>query len=1181
MASGYQDMWEYNLKFLSLRKARLLSLFLVLLIVTGVKGQSYFPNLITRTSKTPVCFVNTTTGRQVSAEQIKSGELIAREISGGLLNTYEIELINNKYARATIDKGDLSILVTIYEPGGSKAGEFVSKKYGPLHIHFISDKAGAHRLEIRSLEKNSIKRKYELRVEPPRDATPQDRQYCLATKAFAEAEILRASWQKDSLRAAIKKYAEARLIWQDAGYLNEAADAYQSTGETYFTLCEYALALGSYKNALSISQDINDHRREMSALNCMAYAFLALSNNQTSIEYSKKVLGYWERLQPPYQSKEDRRIQAQALNNIGEVYYLIPDIKSALDYFQRALVLWTATGDRRGQALSHLNIGYALTDSGNLQEALEHCKQSLLLWNEIDDPQGTALSSTALGGIYSFLGEKQSALDSHEQALRLLHTIGDQQGEAAALNGIGKAYEDLNDLQRALGSYNEALKLYQNIHNREFEALTKYYIGRVYRTMGDTIQALTFYNTSLSLSREVPNLRIQAYSLKDIASITCSEGKPLRALEQYKETLELYKSIGDRRGQAYTLNSIGEILHTTGDTQEAINNYRKALDLSKAVEDRSEEILVSYNIARAERDRGNIGEALSFIKDSVEKIESIRSKVASQYSRISYFASAHRYYDLYITVLLEMHRRFPEKGFDAASIEASERYHARSLTEMLKEAKIDIRRDVDPRLLERERSLQHLLSAKADRQTRLLIGKYTEEQAQELKKEIDALSNDYQNLEGEIRAKSSRYAALTQPQPLPLDKIRQELLDDDTLLLEYFLGDERSFLWAVTRNAIIAYELPKRKEVESAAREFYQLLTVRNEIAKEPTAETRQERLARATAEYPKATAKLSQMLLGPVAHLLKRKRLLIVADGALQYVAFAALSVQREQGKGASQPIPLVVNHEIISLPSASTLAVMRKEISERRPAPNFLAVLADPVFQENDVRVKTHSEGSVSNRQMPASTINRRGEPAIDTKLDGEQDGWPRLLFTRLEAKEITGIAMGKRIKSALGFEASKDFAIGPEISSFQIVHFATHGIIDSIHPELSGIILSLVNEKGAAVDGFLRLHEIYNLKLSAGLVVLSGCQTGLGKEIRGEGLIGLTRGFMYAGTPRVVASLWSVRDEATAELMKRFYTAILKKGKTPSAALQAAQASMWRDSDWSSAYYWAGFIIQGEWR
>ena len=167
------------------------------------------------------------------------------------------------------------------------------------------------------------------------------------------------------------------------------------------------------------------------------------------------------------------------------------------------------------------------------------------------------------------------------------------------------------------------------------------------------------------------------------------------------------------------------------------------------------------------------------------------------------------------------------------------------------------------------------------------------------------------------------------------------------------------------------------------------------------------------------------------------------------------------------------------------------------------------------------------------------------------------------------------------ATDFKASRATATSPELSKYRIVHFATHGLLNSEHPELSGLVLSLVDESGKPQNGFLRLHEIYNLKLSADLVVLSGCQTALGKQVKGEGLIGLTRGFMYAGAARVVVSLWEVNDEATAELMKKFYEAMFKKGMRPAAALRTAQLAMWKSPWWKAPYYWAGFELQGEYR
>jgi CHAT domain-containing protein len=193
----------------------------------------------------------------------------------------------------------------------------------------------------------------------------------------------------------------------------------------------------------------------------------------------------------------------------------------------------------------------------------------------------------------------------------------------------------------------------------------------------------------------------------------------------------------------------------------------------------------------------------------------------------------------------------------------------------------------------------------------------------------------------------------------------------------------------------------------------------------------------------------------------------------------------------------------------------------------------------------------------------------------------GFTRLPFSRYEAESIIALTPKVTGLKATDFNASRALAMSRQLSQYRIVHFATHGLLNSERPELSGLVFSLVDREGKQQDGFLRLHEIYNLQLNADLVVLSACETGLGKEIKGEGLIGLTRGFMYSGAPRVVASLWNVDDFATAELMKLFYQRMLKDGLPAGAALRASQLELSRQKRWASPYFWAGFVLHGEWK
>jgi CHAT domain-containing protein len=318
-------------------------------------------------------------------------------------------------------------------------------------------------------------------------------------------------------------------------------------------------------------------------------------------------------------------------------------------------------------------------------------------------------------------------------------------------------------------------------------------------------------------------------------------------------------------------------------------------------------------------------------------------------------------------------------------------------------------------------------------------------------------------------------------------------------------------------------------------------------------------------------------MLLGPVAKQIARKRILVVSDGALQYLPFAALPVPRRQAV-----VPMVVEHEIVSLPSASVLAGLRRETSSRKAPVGAVAVLADPVFEADDPRLPAvRAEPGVTGNPSspPANAVDARAK--LGDLLRGSNLDLPRLASTRQEADAIVAAAPEGMTLRALDFDASRATAMSPDLANYRIVHFATHGIFDDEQPELGGIVFSRFDRRGQAQNGLLRLHDIYGLHLPAELVVLSACSTALGRPVRGEGLVGIVRGFMYAGAKRVVASHWMVDDEATGELMKRFYAEILEQNRSPAAALRQAQLAMREHDRWQPPFYWAAFVLQGEWR
>jgi CHAT domain-containing protein/tetratricopeptide (TPR) repeat protein len=867
----------------------------------------------------------------------------------------------------------------------------------------------------------------------------------------------------------------------------------------------------------------------------------------------RRAVSLYEASLPTWRAIGDRLTEAATLHNLAELHKSLNDFPKALQTYEQALALRRSENDRQGQAATLGNIGEVYYLMGEWRTALDYFLQAVPHWRGAQDLQGEATALNDIGVIYGSLGEYQKALDYHLQALPVRRAIGDRAGEARSLNNLGMIYRFLDENQKALDYYAESLPLRRLVGDKRGEATTLNNIAAVYESLEDFPKALDFYNQSLAIKREVGDRRSAATTLNNIGEAYYTLGQNEKALELYAEALEIHQALGNRSGEATTLGNVAASYGALGDHARGIRDYQRALALTREIGDRKSEMLNLVGIARLEGERGNVADAYRAARSAIAIVESLRAAIAEPGFRASYLASNQKPYELSIDLLMRMHARSPSEGFAAQAFEMSERARARSLLDMLAEVNADIREGVDPALLERERRVQQRLSAKEQEQVQLLSGTHTNEQADAAHREVEALLTEYQATQAELRQKSPRYAALTHPQPLSLREIQERVLDGDTLLLEYSLGATRSYLWAVTATTMTSVELPDRGTIEKAARRAHELLMVSHQRANRRPAEL--------------ALADLSRIVLGPIAGQLGNKRLLIVAEGALLYVPFAALYTPNRENVRT----PLIAEHEILNVPSASVAALQRQEFAGRQVATNTVAVLADPVLQRNDPRVPRAR--TVNGTQAALVNGLLRAGRASDTVT------FERLPFTRQEADTIAALARPDQTMKALDFAASRATVTAGGLDRYQIVHFATHGVLNADHPELSGVVLSLVDEQGNPQDGFLRVHEIFNLKLRAELVVLSACRTALGKEVKGEGLVGLVRGFMYAGARGVVASVWDVRDEATAALMKRFYTAMLRDGLKPAAALRAAQVAMWRDRRWEAPYFWAAFVLQGD--
>jgi CHAT domain-containing protein len=882
---------------------------------------------------------------------------------------------------------------------------------------------------------------------------------------------------------------------------------------------------------------------------------------------------------------------------MGECLQLVmegstPSFTKAIEKCESARISLHSLNIAAGEGAVLLISGYAYSQLGQDEKAIESYEQSVSLLRAAGQPRGEATALLSLGLLRGKLGEWQKAIDNFDQALPLFRASGESQGEVIALSVLGSLHLQLGKPEELLRYYDKVLEVVRATGSREGEAAVLTALGPLYAETGKPEKARESLERALSVYRALGYRRGEAAVLLTLGLFYSYQLNRPQALEAFGQALPLFRAEHERFGEGAALGGLCITQLISSDYKKGFDSCYEAQALVHAIGDRSNEAFILKHIAIAERTRGNLAASQTAIESAIANIESLRTKVINPELRLSYFEGSQDSYEFYIDLLMLLHKQHPNDGYDGKALQATERARARSLLDTLSEVNADIREGVDAALLQREREIQHRLNARAQTQMRVLSQPHSEAQASVIAEEIETLIKDLQQVETEIRQTSPHYAALMQPRPLTLKEIQTQVLDQDTLLLEYSLGEERSYLWVVTSTSSTSYELAKRSEIEAAARHFYDLLNARNARVKGETDAQRTVRVTQADTEIPVAATALSRMVLAPVAGQLGTKRLMIVADGVLHFVPFAALPVRSGEASNTNRVArPLIADHEIVNLPSASTLAVVRGEVAGRQMAPRSLVVLADPVFMKDDERVKRGRDENTSGDRPRWVTKSPHDESTMDRQLikaAAEDTGVaseglyvPRLPGTRKEAEQIAAMVPANDRRLALDFAASRETATSAELGQYRYVHFSTHGLLNSVHPELSGVVWSLVNERGEAQDGFLRAHDLFNLKLPAEVVVLSACQTGLGKNIRGEGLVSLTRGMMYAGAPRVVVSLWGVSDWGTTELMVRFYHGMLKEGIRAAAALRAAQISLMNHKRWASPYYWAPFTLQGEWR
>ncbi len=790
--------------------------------------------------------------------------------------------------------------------------------------------------------------------------------------------------------------------------------------------------------------------------------------------------------------------------------------KPAKILFQQALELNQKLGSQADQAVALSFICLISNNSGDFQKGFQACRQSLNL-TQNNDPLTDYFTYSVLGSLYENTGGDDDSLKNYQMGFDRAVSIKDY----------------LNPIRAAIAQGNKAIILQRQ---------QKY------------AEAAENYQAAIDVAETVKRPAYVAYFTAQLATLFYETNEFGKGLEFAERSLEMYRRLLPIKRQV-ALNVVGKNAAALGQMSKARRAFDEALEINRSNNDRYAEAETLFNLSKIERDEGNLTIADADIDQSISISEIIRSELLGKNQRSSYLSILKRYYELKIEILWRLNEKNPALNFSEQAWQMQEKSRARSLLENFLESGADFAANFPKDFAVREKILLEKIAAAETRrgETLKLKNAFAQMAAENnLRQTLD----EYNLWQEEIRTANPQFFAVKSPAVFSFADA-QATLDGETAYLEYSLGEKQSGAWLIGKNSVKFYKLPARAEINRQSLALYKALSDRTAVDEKLINEL---------------SRQLSKQILTPVSEeAAKFRRLVIIADGALQLIPFSALTIS----SGADYR-PLVADAEIVTEPSLSILIYLQKNRAARTDAARkSVAVLADPIFERNDERFA----GSKNLKNKSFNESPNISDALSETLRDFGVDRLARLPFTAVEARSIVGFAGDKSVL-AIGAQASRERFLRGDFDYYKILHFATHGFLNQRTPDLSGLVLSLYDEKRHSQNGFLRVIDLYSIRLHNDLVVLSACQTGLGKDVDGEGIIGLTRGFMYAGASGVVSSLWKVDDAATAELMKRFYRAMLKENQTPSAALRIAENELRQIPRFKNPQNWAGFTLAGDW-
>ena len=946
---------------------------------------------------------------------------------------------------------------------------------------------------------------------------------------------------------AARKDAVASLLitgnqFRDAGDEVKAARAWNRAGRFQLQLIQPDEAIATYRNALDLLNESADPETHIDSLNGLATVYQHSSKCAEAKPLLTRAISLSD--QSGYIGGK-----AEALQVLS---YCHSDMALALETALNSLQLWQSINRKLGIAQAYLVVGEFQMIQNKLIECTQSFESALQLGRELNVQPLTAEALIMRGYVEYRKGAWQTSLSFYSQAQPLINEEAEPFMMGQINSGLAEAFIESGLRETGLEKYRESLKYYRLTKTPQTEMGINWGIAKTHYLLGHYSEAIAILNAVREQAMSINYPMLAALSDDFLGRTYYALNDYAAALAHYQAALEGFKTSGNPMEAARTMALMGQVYEQQGSVQKAKRNYQNALASFQKVADQVNEAATLYALGALELRQNSIDAAQKHLSESIKITEEIRRVSTTVDLTAAFSARIHQRYEKYIDCLMRQYQSSQSERFLIEAFRTSEVARARALTELLRATQANLFPGLDPQTAQREKKLRESLQMNENAKVRLLSRNYRTAELKVLEAEHAQLKVQHDQVIEDIKARNSTYDQIIRPTAWELSSIQTQVIpDDQTMLLEYSLGSEKSYVWVITRSGIQSFELPDEERIAGVANRVYAALKTAP--------------LAGADQELAAAAQELAQIILWPVAQELNTRRIIVVPDGALNYIPFQILP-----SPGNNEP--LVANKEIINAPSASILGELQQEAAQRQPANNVLAAFGDPVF------ASAHAEAKVAKGGETEIVAARLRSALRDTDLNGDVSAINRLFYAKRELESLREVA-GEKALILSDYAATREQLLKTDLTQYSMLHLVTHGFFDPKRPESSGLLLSTVDREEKRVEGFVGLQDIYELRAPVLLVVLSACQTALGKDVRGEGLLGVTRGFMYAGASSVVASLWQVDDAATAELMKLFYSNMLQRGMKPGEALRAAQNSIRQRPEWRSPYYWAAFTLQGE--